>query len=70
MSTINIDNNEPSATINFADLRAFCDKLLEKSRRGEFKLAEDEYILLWTIVYANFDGKTATGTSTAAVVTY
>lgn len=70
MATVTIDATTPSATVNFAVLRAVCNRILEKARRNEFKLAPDEYTLLWEIVNASTDGKTVTGTTTQAVLTY
>ena len=70
MSTSTINSTTPSAAVNFAVLRNLCDKLLEMSRRNQIVLGKDEYQLVWNVVYANGDGSTATGTSTAAAITY
>jgi hypothetical protein len=70
MSTITIDASTPSAAVNFAVLRAFCERILTMSRLNQIKLGNDEYQLVWEIVNAASDGKTATGTTTQAVLTY
>ena len=70
MSTITIDATTPSATVNYSVLKSCCDRLLEQSRRNHIVLGADEYALLFEIVNASTDGKTATGTPTQAVITY
>jgi hypothetical protein len=70
MSTVTIGAATPSASINFAVLRALADRLLDMSRRNDIVLGKDEYVLLWELAYGATDGKTATGTTTQAVVTY
>lgn len=70
MATVTIDSTTPSSTVNWAVLRNLADKLLEMARRNQIQLAPDEYALLWEVVYAATDGKTATGTTTQAVITY
>ncbi len=70
MATVTIDATTPSATVNFAVLRALAARLLELSRRNSLSLGTDEYTLLWEIVNASTDGVTATGTTTQAVLTY
>lgn len=70
MATVTINSTTPSTSVNWAVLRRCCDKLLELARRNSIQLGTDEYALLWELVYGATDGKTATGTTTQAVVTY
>ena len=70
MSTVTIDASTPSATVNWAVLKSCCNRILELARRNSIQLGSDEYTLLWEIVNASTDGKTATGVTTQAVITY
>ena len=70
MATVTIDATTPSSAVNFSVLRRAIDKILEAARRNQIVLASDEYALLFEIVYGSTDGKTATGTTTQAVITY
>lgn len=70
MATVTIDSTNPSSTVNFAVLRACCLRILELARRNSIQLGTDEYTLLWEVANGATDGKTATGTTTQAVLTY
>lgn len=70
MPTVTINASTPSASVNWAVLKAFCERMLTKARNNEIQLGTDEYALLWELVYGATDGKTATGVTSQAVVTY
>lgn len=70
MATVTIDATTPSASVNWAVVRSICLKLCEKARRNQIQLGADEYALLWELATASTDGKTVTGTTTQAVITY
>lgn len=70
MATVTIDASTPSASVNYAVLKSTVDKILEMHRRGQINVGADGYRLLFELVYASTDGKTNTGTTSQAVVTY
>ena len=70
MATVTIDASTPSTKVNYAVLKSCCDRLLTMARNNQIQLGADEYNLLFEIVYAGTDGKTAAGSSSQAVITY
>lgn len=78
MATATINSTQPGATTgnvtaNAATLRACLQKILEASRKNSsYKLAPDEYQLLWMIANAGNNGATDSVASayTSVVLTY